>query len=95
MHKYFFTYLLTFALVSSIVAPTCFSFCELNYELSLEIDIEEESEKTKEIEIKMFHIIDNFTTKDVVVAKNDIIFFSKDYTSIHLSLDSPPPRLIG
>lgn len=95
MHKYLFTYLFTIVLISSIVVPTCLSLCESNYELSIEIDADEESEKTKEIEIKMFAAIDEYATQQQIITTSHIIYFSKSYTSVYLNLDSPPPEVIA
>ena len=93
MHKYLFTYLLAFVLVSSILVPTCLSFCEVSYELSIEIDSEEETEKIKEIEIKILDVaVEDYKSIEVTVFTNNIIYFPKKYTSIYLNLDSPPPK---
>ena len=95
MHKYFFTYLLALVLISSVVIPACLNLMETSYELSIEVDAEEESEKTKDVEIKMFTTSFEYTTQEPFLCKNGIIYFTKKYTSVFLKLDSPPPKEIS
>jgi len=78
--------------MSSIIVPSCLSLCENNYELSIEVDADEESEKNKEI--KIFTIIDEYCTKQQLITLNNIFYLSKNYTSVSLNLDSPPPEVI-
>ena len=92
MYKNIFTYLLLLTLLTSVVVPTCLSFSETTYELSVEFDIEEEAEKTKDIEVKMFETVNEFLPNTFFVNKSGVVYFPKKYNSIHLNLDSPPPR---
>lgn len=95
MYKYFFTYLLAIVLISSVVIPTFLSFNDVSCELSLEVDAEEESEKIKEIEIKMFAEIGEYFAHKHQEVRTTIVFYSKQYTSVYLNLDSPPPEAIA
>ena len=93
MHKYLFTYLLAMILISSIVVPVCLDLCEISYELVEVVDAEEELETKKDV--KIFYLNDEYAVFKETSIYNNLICFVKEYSSIPLTLDSPPPEVFS
>ncbi|WBX73506.1 hypothetical protein PG913_11815 [Tenacibaculum pacificus] len=82
--------------MSLIVAPTIITLIDDNQDISYFFDLtEEEENNTKEglKELKIYSNIDvNIFFKKIKKRKN-VIFNSKNYTSLYLKISTPPPEL--
>tara|TARA_R110002073_G_scaffold296322_1_gene462312 strand:- start:22408 stop:22713 length:306 start_codon:yes stop_codon:yes gene_type:complete len=99
MSKLIFTYLFSFILLASIVAPTYISLSEGDYEITAIADFGEEEEKkgkesAKDLEVKIYYSDNNASLFVSLEKKKRMSFYSKNYTSHYKKLISPPPEHI-
>lgn len=98
MVKQISTYLLITVLFTAVVLPTYLSLaqdCDISICINdIEEDLEgEETESVNELEIKLL-FVEHFITSykhTVIIQKAE--YLSKEYNSIHRSLESPPPEI--
>lgn len=95
MNKSFLTYFFALLIISSVVVPTCLTLIEVSCEHSITKDLEEECEasEAKEIKILAFHDVNIFFNSKKI--SNEVIFLAKNYTSIAINVNSPPPKFIS
>lgn len=101
MPRLFATFLFSFILLASIVAPTYVSLTEGSCEITAmaEMGEEEEGKKGKEsakdLEIKIYYTQDSSPLFVGLEKKKRISFYSKNYVSYQKKQVSPPPELIA
>jgi hypothetical protein len=100
MSKLVFTYLFSFVLLASIVAPTYITLTEDSCEVALIADLGEEEEKkgkesVKDLEVKMYYSDNSESVYIGLEKKKRMRFYSKNYTSHHKKLISPPPEQLS
>ncbi|MEX6626948.1 hypothetical protein [Tenacibaculum salmonis] len=82
--------------MSLIVAPTIITLIDDNQDISYFFDLTEEEETNTEEGLKELKIYSNFDVniffKKIQKRKN-VIFYSKNYTSLYLKISTPPPEL--
>ncbi|MEN8858481.1 MAG: hypothetical protein ABF260_10525 [Flavobacteriaceae bacterium] len=98
MSKFIFSYLFSFILLASIVAPTYISFSDLQAEATEIVDLGEEeenkgNESVKDLEVKIYYSTTNESLFVSLEKKKRMSFYSKNYTSYYKKLSSPPPEL--
>lgn len=99
MSKLIFTYLFSFILLASIIAPTYISLSDSNCEITAMADFGEEEENkgkesAKDLEVKIYYSNENESIFVDLEKKKRMSFYSKNYTSLYKKLISPPPEQI-
>lgn len=100
MSKLIFTYLFSFVLLASIIAPTYITLTEGNCEIAALADIGEEEENkgkesVKDLEVKIYYSDNNESFYIGLEKKKRMRFYSKNYTSHYKKLISPPPEQVS
>lgn len=97
MAKLIITYFFSFILLVSIVTPSYISVLEGTFEITEAIDLGEDEENkgnetNKDLDVKIYYShINSFLNSDSEKEKR-VSFYSKNYTSFHKKLTSPPPE---
>ena len=85
--------------MASVVAPTYFSIMEKMCEIEMTDLGEEEENKGKEgikdLDVKIYYSHNASFLYQSLEKKKRISFYSKNYTSYHKKLVSPPPELLS
>ncbi len=99
MSKYLFTYLFSFILLTSIIAPAYISLTEGSCEITAIADFGEEEENkgkesAKDLELKIYYSNGNESLFIGLEKKKRVRFYSKHYSFKLNKLNSPPPEKI-
>lgn len=97
MSKLIFTYLFSFVLLASIVAPTYISLTEGSCDITAIADLGEEEENkgkesVKDLEVKIYYSDNSESLYIGLEKKKRMSFYYKNYTSHYKKLISPPPE---
>lgn len=98
MNKIIFTYLFSFILLASIVAPTCLNLADGGIEITEIVDFGEEEENkgkesVKDLEVKIYYSDNSESLFIGLEKKKRRSFYSKNYSFQLNKLSSPPPEI--
>ena len=99
MAKQLITYFFSIILLISVAIPSYMSLIEETSKIEI-VDIGEEEEKngkksSKDLEVKNYYSFNISDFYNRIKSKKQTSFYSKNYTSYHNKLVSPPPELIS
>ena len=97
MTKHIITYFFSIILLVSIVTPSYLSILEGTYEVTEVADLGEEEENkgnetTKDLDVKIYYPQNSPFFQANLEEEKRVSFYSKNYTSFHKKLISPPPE---